>query len=100
MYQNQKRANFKFLHNGNILKLSKKWQWFDDSEIFTGGSSKRTKTSETTHSQSSDAHVGIELNEEEPFEAQKVTRPMGRDQAKLKGKMAASGSGRALGHID
>lgn len=49
------------------MKESKKWQDIQTLESFTGGS-KRTKTSETTHSQSSDAYVGFDLNEDEPIE--------------------------------
>nr|KAJ0188335.1 hypothetical protein LSAT_V11C900456340 [Lactuca sativa] len=100
VYRNQKGVNFKFLHVWNILKLSKKMARVDDSETFTGGYSKRTKTSETTHSQSSDAHVGIDLNDKEPFEVLRVTRPMGKDRARRKGKVVASGSGCASGVID
>ena len=64
--------------------MPKKWQDIKSSETFMGGSSKRTKTSETTHSQSSDAYVGIDLNEEESFEVPRVTRLMIRDRVKRK----------------
>lgn len=50
--------------------------------------SKRSKTSETQYKTSSDAHIGADLNEiPNDFE-----RPMGRTQAKAKGKVASFSS--------
>lgn len=62
--------------------MSKKQQDIEGSEAFMGCSSKRTKTSKTTHSQSSNVHVEIGLNDDESIEVPRATRPMGRDQAK------------------
>ena len=52
------------------------------------GMSKQIKTSESTHSQSSDTHIEIDLNNDDPYEA--PTRPMGRDITKRKLKGAQS----------
>ncbi|XP_023730952.1 glutathione S-transferase T2-like [Lactuca sativa] len=82
LYRSQKGTNFKFLHVWNVVKMSKKWQDTENSETFMSGSSKRTNTSKTTHNQSSDAHVGIDLNEEESIEVPIVIRLMSRDQTK------------------
>lgn len=48
------------------------------------GSSKRTKTFENSHSQSSDAHVGIDLNDDTPYDILRSSHPIGRDKAKRK----------------
>lgn len=44
--------------------------------------SKRNKTFESTNSQSSNAYIVIELNNEDPYEAPNL--PMGRDKVKRK----------------
>lgn len=55
------------------------------------GASKKTKTSETTYSQSSDAQVRIYLNQDEPIEVRRTSHPMRRDQGKRKCKWIESG---------
>ena len=54
------------------------------------GMSKQIKTSESTHSQSSDTHIEIDLNNDDPYEV--PTRPMGRDKSKRKLKGAQNSS--------
>lgn len=45
---------------------------------------KRSRTSESTRNQSFDKYIGIDLNNEDPYEV--PTLPMGRDKEKKKAK--------------
>lgn len=73
-------TTFKFLHVWNIMKMSEKWQDIESLERFTGDSSKRTKTSKTTHNQSSDSMSGLTsmkgnlLRFQEPFVQREETK--------------------------
>ncbi|KAL4566680.1 hypothetical protein LXL04_030801 [Taraxacum kok-saghyz] len=68
-----------------------KWKALESANEFAGGASKRSKTSSTAHSISSDAHTGtgIDLNAQQYEEP---VRHMGRDQAKRKLKGVAGSS--------
>lgn len=61
--------------------------------MFRDGSSRRTKTFETTYSQPSDAYVRINFSKDETFKVTRITRPMGKRANELKGKAMKSGSG-------
>lgn len=62
LYRKEKNGVFKYDEFWNIVNDSEKWIQVNTSEDFTIGGSERTKTSKTTHSQSCDGHVGVELN--------------------------------------
>lgn len=66
-----------------MLWRTKKWLKQYTLEDFTG-SSKITNTSENSRIQSLDAHIGIERNDDEPYDIPMPSRPMRRDKAKRK----------------
>ncbi|KAL4582255.1 hypothetical protein LXL04_006799 [Taraxacum kok-saghyz] len=74
------------------VKCHYKWKTLRSANDFTGGVSKRSKTSSTTHSFSSNAHTDIDLNNAQQYEG--PVQHMGRDRAKRKLKgVAGSSSG-------
>ena len=56
-----------------VVKNKPKWLALKSADDFTG-ISKRTRTSEPTHNQSSDVYIVIDLNNEYPYKA--PIRPM------------------------
>lgn len=73
------------------MKDSEKWKDIKTSKLYTCGS-KRTKTFETTHNQSLDAHIEVDLNEDEPIAVPIPILSHGKRQSKTKCKWIASSS--------
>ncbi|KAL4584246.1 hypothetical protein LXL04_008841 [Taraxacum kok-saghyz] len=51
-----------------MVREHHKWKALESADDFTGGLAKRSKTSSTTHSFSSDSHTGIDLNYAHQYE--------------------------------
>lgn len=89
-------------NNGKAFKYVEFWKiiepcgvWHDMNEEEKGAPTKRTKTSESSCTKSSDARVQSGLNEDDDdeLELEELLRPIGRDKAKRKGSSSsASGS--------
>ncbi|XP_023757618.1 glutathione S-transferase T3-like [Lactuca sativa] len=73
---------------------------YDQDFIFGVQQSKRTKTGSSGYTTSSDARVGLDLNQDDELELEEIVRPMGRDKAKRKGKGTSSGASDFSGDID
>ena len=63
-----------------MVREHHKWKALESADDFTGGLAKRSKTSSTTHSFSSDSHTGIDLNYARQYE--EPVQYIGRDRAK------------------
>ena len=89
LFKVKTKQTFQHMEFWLVVRNYSKWKALESADDFTGVSTKRSKTSSTTHSGSSDAHTGIDLNAQQYEEP---VRHMGRDQAKRKLKGVAGSS--------
>ncbi|KAL4579829.1 hypothetical protein LXL04_015996 [Taraxacum kok-saghyz] len=90
LYKVKIKQDFAHMEFWVEVKDHYKWKALESAEDFTGGASKRSKTSSTTYSFSSEAHTGIDLNNAQQDE--EPVQHMERDRAKrkLKGVVGSS----------
>ena len=81
---------FKWHDCWKLLVRSPRWKKYEQDFIFGVQQSKRTKTGSSGYTTSSDARVGLDLNQDDELELEEIVRPMGRDKAKRKGKGTSS----------
>ena len=81
---------FKWHDCWKLLVRSPRWKKYEQDFIFGVQQSKRTKTGSSGYTTSSDARVGLDLNQDDELELEEIVRPMGSDKAKRKGKGISS----------
>lgn len=82
------RKSFKFNDHWKDLSCSLKYQEFKAKLVEEGRT--KTKTQSNSDTTSSDACVGLDLNEDDEFELEEIVQVMGRDKAKREGKWSSS----------
>ncbi|XP_023745124.1 glutathione S-transferase T3-like [Lactuca sativa] len=83
---------FKWHDCWKLLVRCPGWKKYEQDFVFGVQQSKRTKTGSSGYATSSDARVGLDLNQDDELELEEIVRPMGRDKVKRKGKGTSSGA--------
>ncbi|XP_052619840.1 uncharacterized protein LOC111908712 [Lactuca sativa] len=91
---------FKWHDYWKLLVRSPRWKKYERDFIFGVHQSKRTKTGSSGYTTSSDARVGLDLNQDDELELEEIERPIGRDKVKRKGKGTSSSAFDFSMHID
>ncbi|XP_023754942.1 uncharacterized protein LOC111903394 [Lactuca sativa] len=91
---------FKWHYCWKLLVRSRRWKKYEPNFIFGVQESKRKKTGSNGYTTSSDAWVGLDLNQDDEHELEEIVRPIGKDKAKRKEKGTSSSASNFSVDID